>query len=42
MVPRWINIYNVISFNEQVLAQKPTTMGLSIQRETLMLKQVAQ
>jgi ADP-ribose pyrophosphatase YjhB (NUDIX family) len=41
MVPQWTNIRHAIAHNEQVLAQKASTMGLSIHRETLMLKQVA-
>lgn len=42
MVPQWINIHRAIAHNEQVLAEKQACIGLSIQRETLMLKQVAQ
>lgn len=41
MVPRWINIHHAIVHNETVLEVQPATMGLSIQRETVMLKHVA-
>jgi 8-oxo-dGTP pyrophosphatase MutT (NUDIX family) len=40
MTPHWINIHRAIEHNEQVIAAKSASMGLSIQRETLMLKQV--
>jgi ADP-ribose pyrophosphatase YjhB (NUDIX family) len=41
MTPQWINIHQAISHNEALLAGRPPTMGLSVQRETLMLKHVA-
>jgi ADP-ribose pyrophosphatase YjhB (NUDIX family) len=41
MAPRWINIYTAIGHNERVIKEKHASMGLSIQRETLMLKRIA-
>lgn len=41
MAPQWINIHDAIAHNERVIAGKETSMGLSILRETLMLRQVA-
>jgi 8-oxo-dGTP pyrophosphatase MutT (NUDIX family) len=40
MTAQWINIHSAIAHNEQVIAEKPAGMGLSIGRETLMLKHV--
>lgn len=40
MSPQWINIHKAVAHNEAVLAEKPPGMGLSIERETLMLKRV--
>lgn len=42
MVPRWIGIADAIAHNEAVLQGKPSHMGMSIHRETLMLKYVAE
>ncbi len=42
MKPIWINIRDAIYHNQLVMKQKPTNMGLSIQRETYMLEKVAQ
>lgn len=41
MVPRWIVIADAIAHNEAILQGKPVHMGMSIHRETLMLKYVA-
>jgi 8-oxo-dGTP pyrophosphatase MutT (NUDIX family) len=41
MVPRWININEAIAHNESLLRDKPVNMGMSIHRETLMLRYVA-
>lgn len=41
MSPEWIKIQDAITHNESVLRIKPQNMGLSIYRETLMLKYVA-
>ncbi|CAH0157378.1 RNA pyrophosphohydrolase [Massilia sp. Bi118] len=41
MVPRWVDIDEAIAHNEAVLRDRPPSMGMSIQRETLMLKYVA-
>ena len=41
MTPQWINIHHAIAHNEQVIAGQQIGMGLSIGRETLMLKKVA-
>lgn len=40
MVPRWIDIDAAIAHNRRVLGDKPSSMGLSIQRETWMLAYV--
>lgn len=42
MVPRWVRIADAIAHNESVMLCKPVNMGMSIQRETLMLKYIAQ
>ena len=42
MVPKWLNIHDAIRHNASVLAGKPANMGLSIGRETLMLKYVVE
>jgi ADP-ribose pyrophosphatase YjhB (NUDIX family) len=41
MAATWINIHEAISHNEKVMANNEASMGLSIHRETLMLKHVA-
>jgi ADP-ribose pyrophosphatase YjhB (NUDIX family) len=41
MAAIWINIHEAITHNEKVMAEKEASMGLSIHRETLMLKHVA-
>jgi 8-oxo-dGTP pyrophosphatase MutT (NUDIX family) len=41
MVPHWTNIHQAIAHNEHVLAANPASIGLSIHRETYMLKHVA-
>jgi hypothetical protein len=38
MVPRWIDIDAAIAHNERILGSKPAHMGLSIARETWMLR----
>ncbi|CAN7530472.1 NUDIX hydrolase [Duganella sp. LjRoot269] len=40
MTPIWIDINQAIAHNEQVLSQQPGTMGLSIERETWMLRYI--
>ena len=40
-VPVWINIYDAIKHNKEVIASKEDSMGLSIQRETIVLELVA-
>lgn len=42
MEAKWINIHKAIQHNEAVMNMKEATMGLSIQRETLALRMVAQ
>lgn len=42
MVPRWINTDEAIAHNESVLRDRPANMGMSIHRETLMLRYVAE
>lgn len=42
MEPRWINIHAAIAHNERVMKEQRASMGLSIQRETLMLRRIAQ
>ncbi len=41
MVPKWVDINEAIAHNESVLRNKPSSMGISIQRETFMLRYVA-
>ena len=41
MVPVWIDIDTAIAHNRQILASRPATMGLSIERETWMLHYIA-
>lgn len=41
MTPRWVSIREAISHNQGVIASRPDTMGISIQRETQVLQQVA-
>jgi 8-oxo-dGTP pyrophosphatase MutT (NUDIX family) len=41
MEARWIPILQAIAHNTQVMAEQQAAMGLSIHRETLMLRQVA-
>jgi 8-oxo-dGTP pyrophosphatase MutT (NUDIX family) len=41
MTALWLDIRQAIAHNEQVIANNASSMGLSIQRETLMLKHVA-
>lgn len=41
MKVQWINILDAISHNKNVIASQETTMGLSIERETLVLEIVA-
>lgn len=41
MQARWVNIFEAISHNQQVIASKPNSMGLSIVRETLLLQTIA-
>jgi ADP-ribose pyrophosphatase YjhB (NUDIX family) len=41
MAAAWINIHEAIAHNEKVMADKEVSMGMSIHRETLMLKHVA-
>lgn len=41
MAAAWVNIHGAISHNEKVIADNEASMGMSIQRETLMLKHVA-
>jgi hypothetical protein len=41
MVPRWMNIDKAIAHNESILCDKLSNMGMSIHRETLMLRYVA-
>ncbi len=40
MVPLWMNIYEAIEHNEEVIANSDKK-GLSIERETFMLKVIA-
>jgi 8-oxo-dGTP pyrophosphatase MutT (NUDIX family) len=40
MIPRWMNIYEAIAHNEDVIANSDKK-GLSIERETFMLKVIA-
>lgn len=41
MIPRWMNIYEAIAHNEDVIANSDKK-GLSIERETFMLKVIAE
>jgi ADP-ribose pyrophosphatase YjhB (NUDIX family) len=41
MTTKWINIHHAIAHNERVISEQHVRMGASIQRETLMLKQIA-
>lgn len=41
MVPVWIDVDAAIAHNEQILATKPASMGLSVERETWMLRYIA-
>lgn len=41
MVPRWVKVDEAIAHNESLLRDKPASMGMSIHRETLMLRYVA-
>jgi 8-oxo-dGTP pyrophosphatase MutT (NUDIX family) len=41
MIPRWMNIYEAITHNEDVIANSDKK-GLSIERETYMLKVIAE
>lgn len=41
MEVRWINIHEAIAHNREVIESKDTSMGLSIERETLVLELVA-
>lgn len=38
MRPLWINLHEALAHNEAVMARQEQTMGLSIQRETLVLR----
>jgi 8-oxo-dGTP pyrophosphatase MutT (NUDIX family) len=40
MEARWVNIHQAISHNKNVMASKESSMGLSIERETLVLEMV--
>jgi len=40
MVPQWVSLNDAIHHNEMVMARKASSMGQSIHRETLMLKEV--
>lgn len=40
MIPRWMNIYEAIAHNEEVIANSDKK-GFSIERETFMLKVIA-
>ena len=40
MTPVWVNIYKAIEHNEQTIANS-SKKGMSIERETYLLKQVA-
>ncbi len=42
MEVRWVNIHEAIAHNKNVMALKEPSMGLSIERETLVLEMVAQ
>ncbi|RUO63387.1 NUDIX domain-containing protein [Pseudidiomarina planktonica] len=42
MRPQWVKLTDAINHNQQVLQAAPATMGLSIHRETHVLKQLAQ
>ena len=41
MEVRWVNIHEAIAHNRQVMDSKDTSMGFSIERETLVLELVA-
>jgi ADP-ribose pyrophosphatase YjhB (NUDIX family) len=41
MTPRWMNIHKAIEHNDRVIHGKHASMGLSVQRETYMLKHIA-
>jgi 8-oxo-dGTP pyrophosphatase MutT (NUDIX family) len=41
MEVRWINIHEAIAHNQSVIDSKDSSIGLSIQRETLVLKMIA-
>jgi 8-oxo-dGTP pyrophosphatase MutT (NUDIX family) len=40
MTAQWIDIHEAIRHNESILSGQPASMGLSIERETLMLRYV--
>lgn len=40
-VPIWVNIHDAIKHNKEVIAAKEDSMGLSIERETLVLELIA-
>ncbi len=40
MIPRWINIHEAIAHNQKVMDEKEDSMGLSIERETFLLKKI--
>lgn len=42
MTPIWINIYEAIDHNQKVIDRKESSMGLSIERETFMLRKIAE
>lgn len=41
MASRWVDIRDAIAHNQEVIARRPDSMGISIQRETHVLQQVA-
>lgn len=41
MEPRWINTFEALEHNRKVIASNESTMGLSIERETMVLDMVA-
>lgn len=42
MEVRWVNIHDAIAHNKKVIALKETSMGLSIERETLVMEMVVE
>lgn len=42
MAPVWIDIYEAIKHNKEVIAKKEESMGISIHRETIILELVAE